>query len=153
MIIINTQTKEESFVISGSESNSIFDIPEDECVRFCDEVNYDLLVNKTSKDLIITGSTSTSVSFECFRCLKSFSKKLKIKTLLYAFPLEELDEKLDLTPFIREEFLLRIPLMPLCSKECKGFCLICGIDLNKDSCGCSKKSKDSAFDVLDGLDI
>ena len=132
---------------------SIFEIKTDEGVSFKSDVEYDLKIHKTSKDLIVTGNARTKVKFECSRCLNDFEKGLIVDNLLYTFPMDELEDKLDISPFVREEFLLLLPIMPVCSDECKGLCPVCGKNLNIDRCDCDKAKKSSPFDVLDDLNI
>jgi len=151
MIIINTTTKENLFEISGKENCNILLIENDKGVSFEDEVCFDLKVQKTSKDIIISGKASTIVSFECARCLGAFKKDLLIGSIIYAYDLNDLGDTVDITPQIREEFLLMLPIIPICSKECKGICSVCGINLNESMCKCSEKKVDSPFDILDQL--
>jgi uncharacterized protein len=44
--------------------------------------------------------------------------------------------EIDLTPLIREQILLSLPLRPLCTEECRGLCAGCGVNLNKEACRC-----------------
>lgn len=45
-------------------------------------------------------------------------------------------DRLDLGPTIREQVLLRIPEYVLCAESCRGLCPRCGVNLNRESCGC-----------------
>ena len=40
-------------------------------------------------------------------------------------------EDIDLSPFVREQTLLALPLRPLCSEKCRGLCPDCGAELNR----------------------
>jgi len=151
MIDINPQRQEESFKVSGSEPCSIFNVRDENGISFQDDVVYNLNFQKTGKDLVITGSSSTLVTFECSRCIKPFKKKIELNNLVYTFSLEDVGDKLDLTPFVREEFFLVLPIMPVCSEKCRGLCPACGADLNTAACECHLNESGSAFDVLDGL--
>ncbi|MBN1521903.1 MAG: DUF177 domain-containing protein [Candidatus Aureabacteria bacterium] len=153
MIIIKTRTKEDHFDLDGIESSEIFQISQGEGVSFQDEVEYHLRIQKTTKELIVMGSVKTVVSYECARCLKAFKEEIKVDNLLYSYALDQLGEQLDLTPLVREEFLLRLPIMPVCSEECRGLCPQCGKNLNDGPCGCHEKEKSSPFDVLDDFPI
>jgi len=41
---------------------------------------------------------------------------------------------IDLAPLVREYLLLEVPIKPLCRPDCKGLCVVCGADLNVESC-------------------
>ncbi len=58
------------------------------------------------------------------------------------------DGKLNLLDVLREHFWLAWQPMVLCSEDCKGLCLQCGMDLNQGSCDCHQKVKDNAFAAL-----
>ena len=42
------------------------------------------------------------------------------------------DGKIDLAPLVREYMLLDIPINPVCTPECKGFCSFCGERLTEN---------------------
>jgi len=46
-------------------------------------------------------------------------------------------DQIDLSPLIREQFLLSLPTRPLCREDCRGLCAKCGVNLNHTQCGCS----------------
>lgn len=97
----------------------------------------------------------TSVFGNCGRCLKKYSQKIKIpliereffpeipKILVDqedVFLINKKDMTIDLSEVLRQEILLHFPLIPVCSKSCKGLCPKCGIDLNKKICRCKKET-------------
>lgn len=45
-------------------------------------------------------------------------------------------EVVDLSPAIRDQLLLAIPITPVCSEGCLGLCGQCGADLNRNPCSC-----------------
>lgn len=45
----------------------------------------------------------------------------------------------DLGDIIAREFLLRLPIQRRCSKECKGLCPTCGLNLNLEKCNCEDR--------------
>ncbi len=61
--------------------------------------------------------------------------------------------KLDITALLWEEFSLAIPVKPLCSKECKGVCLMCGTNKNVGQCACDTNASDPRFEKLKNLKI
>ena len=45
-------------------------------------------------------------------------------------------EDLDLGPLVREQALLSLDSLPLCSEDCRGLCVGCGANLNREACSC-----------------
>ena len=41
-----------------------------------------------------------------------------------------------LNDMVKHEIMLNIPMKPLCTEKCKGFCEVCGMNLNDGSCQC-----------------
>lgn len=58
---------------------------------------------------------------------------------------------IDLTEALRQNLLLAVELVPLCSQDCKGLCASCGANLNIDQCGCPPPEQPSPFAALQGL--
>lgn len=58
---------------------------------------------------------------------------------------------IDLTEAIRENLLLGIEMIPLCSSECRGLCPTCGANLNVHQCACELPAISGPFAVLQGL--
>jgi len=58
-----------------------------------------------------------------------------------------LSDTIDFMEVIRANTCALLPMKILCSDTCRGLCLICGKNLNKDSCGCEKPI-DSKFAAL-----
>ena len=61
-------------------------------------------------------------------------------------------ERVDLEPFLREQFVLAVPFAPLCTETCRGLCPQCGIDLNTGTCSC-EKPLDPRLAALKGLKL
>ncbi|GAC1465961.1 MAG: hypothetical protein PVSMB7_10840 [Chloroflexota bacterium] len=58
---------------------------------------------------------------------------------------------IDLTEALRQNLLLAVEIVPLCSADCKGLCATCGANLNNEPCICSPPEESSPFAVLQGL--
>jgi uncharacterized protein len=52
------------------------------------------------------------------------------------YPLPSPVDVIDVTAAVREELALRVTAFPLCRPDCKGFCAVCGADLNAGPCKC-----------------
>ncbi len=57
----------------------------------------------------------------------------------------------DIGMFLWEEFVMALPVKPLCSDACKGLCVACGMNLNTASCTCDTGVKDPRLAALHGL--
>jgi uncharacterized protein len=60
-------------------------------------------------------------------------------------------EQIELTEMLREQIILAAPMQPLCRRDCRGLCPVCGQDLNVRACGCPQVKTDSPFSVLRDL--
>ena len=58
---------------------------------------------------------------------------------------------LDLEELVIADVILSMPAKLLCREDCKGLCPTCGINLNKESCGCDKKKVDPRLEALRAL--
>ena len=73
--------------------------------------------------------------YTCSRCLEEL---YSTKEFIYKFDFE-IDptvEYIDLGEEIRQEIIMANPARILCSKNCKGICPKCGVNLNKEKCKC-----------------
>ncbi len=61
--------------------------------------------------------------------------------------------KLDVALLCWEEFMLSLPMRPLCQEGCKGLCPSCGINLNENSCACTQDEGDPRLAALRALKI
>jgi uncharacterized protein len=50
------------------------------------------------------------------------------------YPIDPRARALDLRPAIREAWILAVPAYVVCRAECRGLCLLCGVDRNTMSC-------------------
>lgn len=59
--------------------------------------------------------------------------------------------EVNLAGILWEEFMLFLPIKPLCKTDCKGLCSCCGKDLNEGSCNCIESEGDPRFAALKNL--
>lgn len=55
---------------------------------------------------------------------------------------------LDVAALCWEEFLLALPMRPLCSAQCRGLCSQCGANLNTGACCCARDEGDPRLAAL-----
>jgi uncharacterized protein len=133
-------------------------------------VSAKLKIEKVGTEVMVKGTLTSDVTFQCSRCLKDFIMKISIPVDVMYHPVEELKgeetheiktdeldmdfysgEDLDILNLMNEQIVLNIPMKPLCSETCKGICLKCGTDLNTGSCSCEARSLDPRFKSLKTL--
>jgi uncharacterized protein len=149
-----------------------FDTPEarDEEYRVVAPVHLVLHVHKDRDTYRVTGRVQTQLQLVCGRCLDSFGVPIDSAFELRYVPAIEnsgdgereveeddlttafyKDDRIDLGELMHEQFVLALPMKPLCSESCKGLCPRCGTNLNKASCDCSPAWKDPRLAGLQAL--
>ena len=127
-------------------------------------------VHKDRDAYRVTGRVETRLQLECGRCLEPFEVPVDSAFELRYVPAtantgeedaevaeDDLttayykDETLDLGELMHEQFVLALPMKPLCSETCKGLCPECGTNLNKRTCECKPAWKDPRLAALQGL--
>jgi len=129
-------------------------------------------IKEAGRSVFITGKIQTTLLLQCVRCLKEFSYPLSTTFELTLHPLKESPSEeetelgseemessffeggeIHLSEIACEQIFLEIPYQPLCQEGCKGFCPICGKDLNFSSCECVKEELKSGFSVFQKLKL
>jgi uncharacterized protein len=149
---------------------SAFD-PQDDAYRVAAPVELVLDVQKLGDDAFgVSGRVRADLEVECSRCLEPFTvavdapfdlryvsqsantgegeREVGEDDLATAF---YRDGMLDLIELIREQFVLALPMKPLCTDACRGLCPQCGTNLNKTQCGCAPKWEDPRLAPLKSL--
>ena len=127
--------------------------------RMADEdVSVTVHLESMSNGISVHGSASAAWEGECRRCLDPLRRAFTVDLdeLYQAVPdnpdahiIE--NDQIDLLPMVRENLLLAIPVGPLCSDDCPGFCPQCGADLRQGGCGCDQVRTDDRWAALDAL--
>ena len=125
----------------GSSREFLFDFPNIHLQPDLDlkDLSGKTQITRTPQGLLVETQMHASYPAECGRCLNEFEQPLDVDFKeLYAFPGRDLEEsdlrlpadgKIDLAPLVREYMFLEVPINPVCTPECKGFCSICGESL------------------------
>jgi uncharacterized protein len=103
-----------------------------------------LTLTRTPQGLYVQGKLRATTAAECVLCLKPFEQTVTSRLgEMFYYPLDTAprdglaipeDMNLDLTPLVREDMLLSMPIRLLHSPECKGLCPVCGQDWNEGPC-------------------
>ncbi len=101
--------------------------------------------------ILVEGSLDAQVKTECTRCLTPFYQPVVIELEdTISLPGADLtperpvraaeDGWIDLSPLIRENAWVAVPVKPICSPDCQGICPDCGGNINLGECTCDKTS-------------
>jgi uncharacterized protein len=122
---------------------------------------------KDKQQFRLVGSVKTTLELPCSRCLETFTLPVDQAFDLRYQPhakntgegereIEEDDlttafyenDEIDLGQLMREQFYLALPMKPLCTADCKGLCPVCGTNLNRGACECSRSWEDPRLAAL-----
>ncbi len=149
---------------------SAFD-PQDDEYRVAAPVELSMDVQKLDKDTFaVSGRVQARLAMECSRCLEPFEVPVDSTFDLRYVPMAEnagegerevgeddlttafhREGVLNLIDLIREQFVLALPMKPLCTDECRGLCPQCGTNLNSTQCGCEPAWEDPRLAPLKSL--
>ena len=115
----------------------------------------------------IIGKLKALIECQCVRCLEKINLNVNIPINLILNIKPNTDENkinesillkknkdyFKLDNIFADMIELTKPYNPLCKKNCKGLCLSCGINLNKNICDCINKKINNPFEKLKSLQI
>jgi uncharacterized protein len=112
---------------------TVLDLDRDD-IRFKEPINISAKITKGVRNIVVNLNIHGLMHLNCSRCLEEFvydlTKEANLNFLIQ-------DKKMiDLTDNLREEIIFAYPLKPLCHSGCKGLCVHCGRNLNKEKCNC-----------------
>jgi uncharacterized protein len=145
--------------------------PQDEDYRVAAPVVFSMDVEKAGPDTFrVTGQASSRLELVCSRCAEPFEMPFQADFELRYVPAVEntgegereigdedlttafhRDGMLDVMDLLREQFMLALPMKPLCSDDCRGLCPECGANLNRTECGHKPTWEDPRLAPLKGL--
>lgn len=158
-LLINiSQLHEEEVELAGELT------PEELGFDFVDEVThatkpltYSLTAQLLDDAVLLRGDLKLVLDCECVRCLARISHPLHIEDWACHIPLSGEDkapiikDSVDLTPYIREDMVLRFPQHPLCRKDCPG--LVSKDKKTSAPSATEKPDVPSAWDALNKLKL
>ena len=123
-------------------------------------VAIDLMLERVPEGIVVRGTLAGAWSAACSRCLDPVGGEISVHVdeLFETLPLEgetyKLDDDvIDLEPMVRDALLLELPLAPLCSDDCAGLCVTCGVNRNLARCECVNEELDPRWATLRSLEI
>jgi len=142
----------------------------DEDFRVVAPVSLAFDIFKDKQQYRLAGRVQTTLELRCSRCLEPFTAPVDQAFDLRYHPhtahtgesereIEEDDlttafyenDEIDLGQVMREQFVLTLPMKPLCADACRGLCPICGTNLNRETCDCKPVWEDPRLAALRGL--
>jgi len=140
--------------------------------KVVEPVHLHLDIAKTGERFRLTGRVGTVLELPCSRCLDPFFWPVEGSFDLVYHPQsanvgegeqevgdEDMstafyeDQRIDLAQLMREQFYLALPMKPLCGEECRGLCAVCGTNLNRETCGCSREWEDPRMAALKNVKL
>jgi uncharacterized metal-binding protein YceD (DUF177 family) len=106
--------------LEGKEVTDILELEEDQ-IRPLKPIEYSLDVAVSGSGLFVTGSLAVDVELECVSCLNRFVFPIRVQNFAAQIELRG-PELVDLTPWIREDILLALPVHPHCDWDRKTKC-------------------------------
>jgi uncharacterized protein len=141
-----------------------------ESFQIVDPVSLAFDIFKDKAQVRLVGGVRTRLELPCCRCLETMTWPLDASFDLRYHPhtvntgegereIEEDDlstafydnDVIDLGQLMREQFYLALPMKPLCREGCLGLCAVCGTNLNRESCQCTREWEDPRLAVLKTL--
>lgn len=115
----------------------------------------DVRLLRTNRGILASVTVGLAIELECGRCVSSVWERLSFGFEEQYLPVIDLltgakprfddaedhfqiDEfhTLDLGEAIRQYAASAEPMAPVCRPDCRGLCSRCGVDRNRESCGC-----------------
>ena len=127
--------------------NLELEIAED--LRLAEPIEGEVRLSRTGRSILARAHLTTAIESYCSRCLNPVRAKIDVDINEEALPSIDIDtglpinqadepdalrlddhHELDLGEPIREAISLAEPISMLCRPDCRGLCLVCGVDLN-----------------------
>ena len=140
-------------------------------------VHLEVDVHKDAEAYRVIGRVTTRLRLECGRCLEPFESPVdsafELRYVPHVEPSPEgkagtaederevaeddlttafyKEDSIHLGELMHEQFVLALPMKPLCRETCKGLCAHCGTNLNNETCDCAPQWTDPRLAVLKSL--
>jgi uncharacterized protein len=168
--------RNESIHLEGNLGNEILDASPLQDYVFLGDVEYNVDIVGAGEDILVRGIVKGNIQLECSRCLAPIQipfigeiediyttnfargqKSRDIEKREREIKSEDLElrliegKTLNLNDSLVESIVLAIPAKAVCKEDCKGLCPHCGINLNKEECGCTNEEIDPRWEMLKKL--
>lgn len=127
----------------------------------------DVHIQPQGDGAILRGTLKGAVSIACDRCTSPYEVAVEETFDSFEDMPQSADEsdgeirvrdtggslELNIWAVLWEQFVLALPVKPLCSEECKGLCPGCGKNLNSEKCECESPDGDPRLALFRNLKI
>src|SRR4029079_7842087 len=124
-----------------------------------------LEVTPDGAEVFVRGRLAATVPLTCSRCVEEFEASVVAEIDVRVVPrvtgsdstelgADDLDvdfyenDQLDLSQLVNNETALALPMKPLCRADCKGLCVVCGVNRNAVACTCAQRPPDPRLAAL-----
>jgi uncharacterized protein len=168
---ISGEAKELSFAEPEADLNRVLEQGPLTEFRVNEPIGVKVSFYRAGPELFFEGDLHASTTATCARCAEEFAapsgrdfrfilapkavgfdKENDLRDEDLEFSLYDGDQ-IDLSPLIREQFLLSLPTRPLCQEDCRGLCPKCGVNLNHTQCQCSEETAHPGLAALRNLKV
>lgn len=145
-IEVHTIIEKDSFCYDGEKMN------------FMSPIDFQGVFRRKKDEYFLNGTCKVVLECVCSRCLEKFQLEIDfdIDEIFSKEPESEEIKKIDgnmvdIYEVVEENLFLNIPIKRLCKESCKGLCLSCGTNLNKELCMCNSHEDEEKLQE-EGLD-
>jgi uncharacterized protein len=132
-------------------------------------VECDITLTRNGTKVILQGTILFSFQLECARCFAPFTLKREESIIAHYVAEKRVyceeeglsnedmlseqytNDTIDARQLLHDTIMLSKPMKPLCNDDCRGLCPLCGQDLNKGTCSCTRDNSDPRWDALKKL--
>ena len=128
----------------------------------------DVRMLRTDKGIWVEARLSSHIRCSCSRCLLDFDQPVELDVQEEFLPRVDVstgsrlvgtsdftedfhisqNHILDLAEAAKQYIEMNTPMKPVCTEQCKGICLRCGVDLNEEECRCQGSQIDPRWGAL-----
>jgi len=127
------QIKPDGLELSESLSSEWVGLTRKDNIRFIVPVDVKVKVTRADDEAFVEIEASSRYEAFCYRCLEDMENNWAANFTL-SFSIEKQAEFIDISEDVRQELILNLPTRILCRDICKGLCIDCGVNLNKQEC-------------------
>lgn len=122
--------------------DKIFDCELDSDIIKSFNIKFSVEANKYDDLVVANFKVYGYFELECSRCLELYKHNIAIS---FESSFDSQQYEIDVVELVRENVILNIPMQPLCKKDCKGICQVCGKNKNISDCSCDKEKENREF--------
>ena len=123
-----------------------------------DSVEVELRLESVHEGVLASGEMFAEAKTECSRCLDAMNLKSEVdfqELFAYSYSSDDellvTNEHIDLEQVVIDSVVLSLPFQPVCTKDCLGLCVECGIRLSEEPDHKHENVVDARFEALKDL--